>query len=327
MNNLLLSIIIPVYNVEEYIEECVDSIVNQSNKYKNLIEIILIDDGTRDNSGKICDAYEKKYSFIKVFHKQNEGLSETRNYGLRKSSGKYVWFVDSDDYICENSLNKILTILGKDDIDIVLGDANVVDAVGNFTKKLIHRGLISDNKYSGLETIKYQLEQEKNYIVMVWVGIYRRQFLIDNNLYFEKGLIHEDELWTPITLINASKIIYKNILIYNYRIRANSIMRDNKNSSIHVKTIIYVLNKLNEYVDNFVNDKHTRNLIKDNIARRYLYNIVYWNFYKYPELYKTVNTKQIFLNSRTFKNKIRSVILLINRNLYSKIFKFLKQVL
>ena len=97
--NGLISVIVPVYNVESYLEKCIDSIIHQT--YKNL-EIILVDDGSTDNSGKICDVYKEKDSRIKVIHKQNRGLSSARNCGLEIAKGEYIGFVDGDDYIAED---------------------------------------------------------------------------------------------------------------------------------------------------------------------------------------------------------------------------------
>lgn len=324
----LLSIIIPVYNVEEYLKECVDSIVQQIENYEKNIEIILINDGSTDNSGCICDEYKRKYKFVKTFHKQNEGLSETRNYGLIKSTGKYVWFVDSDDYICSSSIKNILIELKSLDIDVLLGDANIVDVNGKFIKTIEHKGLEHKNIYTGLDCIKNQLEKNKKYVVTVWSGIYNREFLIKNNLFFEKDLLHEDELWKPIMISKASSLIYIENKIYNYRIRPNSIMRQNEKKLLkHVKSIIYILNYLYFYIENNINDKYVCRLIKNDISGRFLYSIVYWKFYKFPELYKEVDAKKIFLNSFTLKNKVRSFVLLINRNFYSKIMNVIKRVL
>ena len=95
---MLISIIVPVYNVENYLKECIDSILRQ--EFRDY-EIILVDDGSKDDSGKICDEYGKKYSFISVIHKKNGGLSDARNFGLKIAKGEYILFIDSDDYIAK----------------------------------------------------------------------------------------------------------------------------------------------------------------------------------------------------------------------------------
>ena len=190
---------------------------------------------------------------------------------------------------------------------------------------MIHKGINSDNTYTGLEIIKKQIEETNDYITVVWLGIYKKDFLIKKNLYFKSGLIHEDELWTPLVLVQAKKVIYINKLIYNYRIRPNSIMKSKeKDLSNHVESFIYIFNNLPTFIENLVNDKYVLSLIKDNICKRYLHDIVCWKFYKYPNLYKKVNRMQIFKNSLTLKNKVRSIILLISKKFYSKLFLILK---
>lgn len=114
--NELISIIIPVYNVEKYIGKCIDSLIKQ--KYDNL-EIILIDDGSSDNSGEICDKYAKKDKRIKVIHKKNSGQADSRNIGISKASGKYIGFVDSDDYIDKDYYNRLYKTLVKNNADVV----------------------------------------------------------------------------------------------------------------------------------------------------------------------------------------------------------------
>ena len=114
--NELVSIIVPVYNVEQYLEKCVNSIINQS--YKNL-EIILVDDGATDNSGKICDELAKLDNRIKVYHKENGGLSDARNYGVERATGEYIGFVDSDDYIDPKMYEKLYEAIKKENVDVV----------------------------------------------------------------------------------------------------------------------------------------------------------------------------------------------------------------
>lgn len=110
--DIKVSIIIPVYNVEKYLERCVNSVLKQT--YKN-VEIILVDDGSPDGSPGICDRYASEYNTVKVLHKANEGLGLTRNAGLRLATGDYVMFVDSDDYIKENTIEKVLNAIVNDD--------------------------------------------------------------------------------------------------------------------------------------------------------------------------------------------------------------------
>ena len=114
-SDILISIIVPVYNVEKYLERCIKTLVTQDiNNY----EILLVDDGSKDNSAKLCDMYSDKYQNIRVFHKKNEGLGLTRNYGMEKAIGKYIIFVDSDDYIKQNSLGDLCSYIVKNNYDV-----------------------------------------------------------------------------------------------------------------------------------------------------------------------------------------------------------------
>ena len=113
--NNLISIIVPIYNVEKYLKKCIDSIINQT--YKNL-EIILVDDGSPDNCGKICDEYAKKDNRIKVIHKENGGVSSARNVGVENATGEYIGFVDSDDYIEKDMYEVLINNLKKENADI-----------------------------------------------------------------------------------------------------------------------------------------------------------------------------------------------------------------
>ena len=122
-----ISIIIPVYNVENYLRQCIESILEQEYEEK---EIILVDDGSTDNSGSICDEYADKYENVLVIHKENGGLSDARNVGLAKAAGEYVLFVDSDDFVEENSLSPIVEIVNANPVDVVLLEAQKYYADG-----------------------------------------------------------------------------------------------------------------------------------------------------------------------------------------------------
>ena len=135
-NEVLISVIIPIYNVAPYLEKCVHSVLNQS--YKNL-EIILVDDGSTDESGKICDDLERKDQRIRVIHKQNEGLGLTRNYGLKHAKGKYVLFTDSDDYVDISAIDKMVYSAEKEKAQLV---------IAGFSKVTEGKKLLYEERYS-----------------------------------------------------------------------------------------------------------------------------------------------------------------------------------
>lgn len=212
-----VSIIVPVYNVEKYLHRCLDSIVEQT--YKN-IEVIIIDDGSTDNSGKICDEYDKDLR-CHIVHQENKGLSKTRNEALKIISGNYILFVDSDDYIEENLVEKILGLMKKNDADVAIfsnyeiTSSGLVKYINLFEKDHID---ISD-----LDTKKiYHLIMMDKILNVVWNKMYKSS--IWKGIQFPVGYNYEDLFVQPSLLLNAKKIIYtRDFLYYNNRLNSNSI--------------------------------------------------------------------------------------------------------
>lgn len=217
----LISIIVPIYNVELYLDDCIKTIINQT--YKN-IEIILVDDGSTDNSAKICDEYEKKDSRIKVIHKENGGLSDARNKGLEEAKGKYICFIDSDDLISY----KFIEILYKQCID------------NNSEIAICQLQIVKDN-----ENKKINVEDTKNINVQNMTGrklsifiyngeykdisfsacnkLYRRDLFINNNIKYPYGKYYEDTQTTFKLFYKANNITINNEFLYYYRKREESI--------------------------------------------------------------------------------------------------------
>ena len=210
----LVSVIVPVYNVEKYLNRCIDSIINQT--YSQL-EIILVDDGSTDESPAICDEYAKKDKRIKVIHKKNRGLSDARNCGLDNSAGNYICFIDSDDYVDTNMIEYMHKSLSKNNSDIVICDYIIFDEnneiKNSFTKTLFS---VTDNKFD------YMFNEYKLLTVIQWNKLFKRE--IFDNLRFETGKIHEDEFIICKELESAKKITYDLFPLYHYYRRNNSIM-------------------------------------------------------------------------------------------------------
>ena len=221
--DILFSIIVPVYNVEPYLKRCLDSIVNQT--YPN-IEIILVNDGSTDNSAKICEEYLELDSRIILKHQANAGLSEARNTGLKIASGDYIIFVDSDDSIVLNACEVFFDYLVKNPSTEVLC-SNCV----KLNKKRVRnkKFTIPKNKQpiNGYDFLKLQLKQ-KTFLVEVVRSVYKKSFLLENDLFFKKGIIHEDEHWTTIMFLKASSILVTGFVHYNYILRPGSIMTSSK---------------------------------------------------------------------------------------------------
>ena len=221
---ILISVIVPVYNVDNYLRKCIDSLIVQTLKD---IEIILVNDGSTDESIDICEEYKLKDNRIKVIHKENGGLSDARNKGIDIAKGKYISFVDSDDWINPQMLEKLYILASKYEADIVQGDyIKAYDEdiiVNNMSENIIKYNAeqILDELYSGNYT--------KN--IVVWNKIYKRELF--NDIRFPKGKLHEDEFTTYKILHKANLIIDSNIPIYYYRQREGSIM----NSDFNIKRL------------------------------------------------------------------------------------------
>lgn len=235
-----VSIIVPVYNIESYIELCIKSIIKQT--YKNL-EIIIIDDGSEDRSGIICDEFAKFDSRIKIKHTQNKGLSAARNEGIRISSGEYIMFIDGDDFIELNAIKDIVDIIkDKENVDIIAGkkikyynDYKKVSDDFTFDYRQI------DGK-NGIEVLTYFFEEIPSSMWAAWISIYRREFLINNNLYFTEGITSEDLDLIPRVYICSNNIAAYDTPFYYYRqLRPNSII--NTVNSKRFYDIIYIVEK------------------------------------------------------------------------------------
>lgn len=221
MSELQLSIIVPIYNVEEYLRECLESIYKVKNIAK---EIILVNDGSIDNSFEIIKEYKDKYSSITtVIDKKNGGLSDARNSGMKIAKGKYIFFIDSDDLISPLVFEEIFKEGYKQDVDII--KANGYFLKENKENEVLNEVKIKDGIYKGIDLLE-ESYMKKIIRVEVWLSIYKNIFLKENNFYFYKGLIYEDTIFSYNVWIKSEKILFLNKNFYYYRIREGSIMAD-----------------------------------------------------------------------------------------------------
>lgn len=215
MKKAKVSVIIPVYNVEEYIRKCLDSLVNQTLKD---IEIIVVNDGSPDNSQEIIDEYVEKYpKKIKSFIKENGGQGSARNFGLEHATGEYIGYVDSDDYVDVNMYEKLYNNAKKNQSDISICGTYVVDG-----EKLIEE----------LEPMIFSNKKKNAFFgkKAVWNKIYKREMLIANKMEFRSKLWYEDFDFSFKAISAATKVSYVNEPLYYYLIRPGSTMN---NSNIH----------------------------------------------------------------------------------------------
>jgi glycosyltransferase involved in cell wall biosynthesis len=228
-----ISLIIPVYNVEQYLERCLTSCVSQDISLDEY-EIIIINDGSKDNSLSIAERFEKEYKNITVYSQKNQGLSAARNKGLSLAKGEYVWFIDSDDWIEPNCLENLLSQLNDMDVAAM----GYIKAYNNSSKNVIV-DYSNKNIYSSRSLLM------SHYYTQAQMYIYRREFLIDNSLKFYKGIMHEDNEFTPRMLYLATNLVIVDKPIYYFYKRPGSIT-----TSINPKKaydLIIVCNSLSKF--------------------------------------------------------------------------------
>ena len=212
-----LSIVIPVYNVEKYLRQCLDSVLAQTfSDY----EVICVNDGSTDGSGRILKEYASGHSVVKVVEQKNGGLSAARNAGLKKAEGEYVLFLDSDDWLEKDALQTLADATDGQDMICFNGrrffeDQDRYEAADK---------LIPVEEMSGWDYYnKFSLQHRNFAFVCVVLRLYRREFMLENSLLFAEGIYHEDNRFTPLACYHAGKVRVIDNVLYDYRIRSSSI--------------------------------------------------------------------------------------------------------
>lgn len=231
-----LSIIIPVYNVVPYIAQCLDSILID-NHFEG--EVLCVNDGSTDDSLSVLKEYAARYGNVAIIDQKNKGLSEARNTGLRAAKGNYVAFIDSDDWLFPNTLDRILRHIDGEDVLYynarkVYEDTGLMDG----DKDIIERKHLSGPAYFAA----IQGEPRNMPCVCVWGGVYSREFLLKNNLYNEPGIYHEDNYYTPQVLLAAHDVSCINEYVYVYRTRNGSIT--SRVTEKHIKDYLFIIRNL-----------------------------------------------------------------------------------
>lgn len=240
-----ISIIIPVYKVEEYIQKCIESVINQT--YKGEIECLIINDCSPDNSIQIAESTIRRHNkdihknFKILNHEINLGLSAARNTGIRNSTGEYLYFLDSDDYITTDCIDAFVNTLNKYPLSELI-IAGTVSNYFNIEKKRLPE--YSENK----RWIISKILSRTDYPITAWNKLIKREFIIKNELYFKTGIIHEDEYWNYFLCkyITHFSVCQKNT--YYYVIREGSIMNSSNNDR-SFKSWIFILNDFIKNID------------------------------------------------------------------------------
>lgn len=253
MNKLDLSIIIPAYNVEQYIEECVESVLQQD---LDNYEIIIVNDGSTDKTNEILEKY-KNITNIKIINQENKGLSGARNIGLKNCIGKYILFLDSDDFVEKNSIKKILNEIQHNDLEVLAFNFWIYY---NKDKYILEKRLINKKSFSGEKYLKLNLVT-KNY-PMSWLNIYNKEFLLKNKLFFKEGILHEDLEFNIRLLIRVKKMSFINVPVIYYRQREGSITKKKLNRRY---SYFEILKTYLKEIKN-INDKELIQLLYDYMA-------------------------------------------------------------
>ena len=283
-NNPVVSVVIPVYNVEKYLEECIDSVLNQT--YQN-IEIILVDDGSTDSSGEICDRYVENNKNVYVIHQKNAGLSAARNAGFFRAVGEYVYFLDSDDYISADAIEKLTSIAINDNADIVFFDAN---SFLDDSEKEIRQNYIRKQKYISSEglVVFSQLQNNNEFHSAVPLLFFRSEFLKNKKFSFCSGIYYEDMIFTFEALCSARVVSQCKEALYFRRYRSDSIMTSKKNKK-YFDSVVKVYRSLIEFsVKNNISEESS---VKKYICRN-AFN-VFNNYKKLSTAEKRVCKKEL----------------------------------
>ena len=260
---MLLSIVLPTYNVENYLSRCLKSILNQevdSSKY----EVIIVNDGSSDSSGKIAEKFSRVYSNVQVVHQENRGLSGARNTGLRKAKGKFVWFIDSDDSLKNGCLKQIMACLYSSPIDALIVNFQRCTEEGVFSNSSVINHQFEENKiYSGVE---YFTNRPGDFLCS-WRYISKRKLLLQHNLFWKEGIVHEDNEHTPRLLYFIKKLQVLHSASYIYQIRPGSIMTSY--SPKKSKSWIEIFKSLRDFRNSLSISDAYRKLLNEYLLQQY----------------------------------------------------------
>lgn len=266
--NIIISVVVPVYNVQKYIARCMDSLVGQT--FQKPYEIIVIDDGSTDDSIKIVEEYQKEYSNIIIHHQENRGLSVARNTGIQLATGQYLIFVDSDDSLRLDTLQLLYDEMTKSELDLVIFEHKGIYEEG-FSREEIpkNRNITNYQVVSGtsvLERIGAELISEYNASACRYM--IRRKVLEEHNLTFYPSILHEDELFTPQLLYACQRIKHIDEFLYMRYIHAGSIMTS-ANIAKKMDGLYIVIANLAEWKNQIVRENGLNRSLKKIIQLHY----------------------------------------------------------
>lgn len=311
----LISIIIPIYNTQKYLEKCIESVENQT--YNNM-EVILVNDGSTDSSEKVIQPYLQKYENIKYYKKKNGGLSDARNYGIQKATGDYICFLDSDDFI---------------DIDLFSNLKKYIDSDYDMIKyKLIK----VDEDYNEIDKVDGPVFEEKTgeeafntlyykdlMLQPAWLYLYKTEFWKDNDFKYPVGRLHEDFALTSLIMLKAKRVASTNVYGYYYYQSTTSITRGNNQQKV-MKRAMDMLNHY-DYMNEKIKEYNITKQTLENLKIYYTNNIILkvddLDKVNQKKYIKEIKRRKILKNikARNLKQLLKKIILNINIKWYLKL--------
>ncbi len=297
-----ISIIIPVFKVEKYLQECLDSLLNQT--YKNL-EIILVDDASPDSCPQICDAFAERDKRIAVIHKKNGGAASARNVGLDCASGEFIAFVDSDDYVDEDYISRLLCLMKEENADIS------VCSFSNVYRNRIERMENAEGIYTAQDYLRLFLQDWK--CGLIWNKLFKADLLKD--VRFAEGHIIDDEFFTYKAVMSAERIVVKNNNLYYYRQRKSGVMNQGRKKKMFQDRMEYMAERF-EAVTNYFPELYTEYLdnLTDNLIRFKTEAGVYADICNSATVLQKKYLKKILTGPLSFRMKYSFVISLLRKN-------------
>lgn len=292
----LISIIIPVYNVEAYINDCMSSILKQNTEN---VEIIMVNDGSKDSSLSICEKYAEQNECISVYSQTNQGLSAARNTGISKAKGKYILFLDSDDCLADSCLDRLKNDLKENESDIYLGRSlRFIDGTKDYTLCQVDYSQFNNQNPA---VCFAELNKTEGFWFAAWLVIIKKDFLLEHNLYFRNGIYHEDELWVPTVFARAKTLKFLNYGFYCYRVgRAGSIVFSHKIKREFDKLI--VVDELNRLYNISIESKEMIGERSSSLVFGIILSLVnYKKDSSYEDLLKSVKLRLPYIKCRKYK--------------------------
>ena len=314
---MLFSIIVPMYNVECYIEKCITSILDQDfDDY----EIIIINDCSTDNSFEKVQSYSTNTKVRIINKKSNTGLSDTRNVGLLASKGEYIIFVDSDDYMSKDALSMISGDIREQKMPDILY-YGYIEHEGR--SEVTRYGYVSESNtiYNANIFMKNELES-RNLYAPVWCGVYRNSFLNDIPILFKVGRLHEDEMWTPLIILSANTVYTSKKIIYHYIRREGSISKA-KDRTKNGMDLLLTATELDEICRKKIKDPHLKKLFGNHIAKLYMKGLSIGKLYK-KEHKNLVQRLFPLQRSVFFYDKLKSIVFALSPRLYCMLNELIK---